>query len=105
VNWSPTPSAVPAPRHQACFSAFVAADEAFSVTPDVIRQGSNSTSAVWTERAFVRLATPIKEKLHDASLPPVIAPGSARPLGAATGATRGHSPMSHTAGQCDTRLL
>lgn len=63
---------VPAPRHQACFSAMLwLADEGFLRYADVIRQEGIDQCCL-TERAFVRLATPIKE-LHDASLPPVIA--------------------------------
>lgn len=63
---------VPAPRHQACFSAMLwLAEEGFLRYTDVIRQEAIDQCCL-TERAFVRLATPIKA-LHDDTLPPTIA--------------------------------
>lgn len=63
---------VPAPRHLACFSAMLwLADEGFLRYADSIRQEAIDQCCL-TERAFVRLATPIRE-LHDDALPPTIA--------------------------------
>lgn len=63
---------VPAPRHLACFSAMLwLADEGFLRYADVIRQEGIDQCCL-TKRAFVRLATPLKE-FHDDALPPSIA--------------------------------
>lgn len=63
---------VPSPRHLACFSAMLwLADEGFLRYADVIRQEGIDQGCL-TERAFVLLATPVKE-FHDDALPPSIA--------------------------------
>lgn len=63
---------VPAPRHLACFSAMLwLADEGFLRFGETIRQDAIDQCCL-TERAFVRLATPVKE-FHDHTLAPSIA--------------------------------
>ncbi|WP_022963172.1 hypothetical protein [Halopseudomonas pelagia] len=63
---------VPAPRHLACFSAMLwLADEGFLRYTEAIRQEAIDQCCL-TERAFVRLATPVKA-FHDDALPPSIA--------------------------------
>ncbi|GGC89725.1 hypothetical protein [Halopseudomonas salina] len=63
---------VPAPRHQACFSAMLwLAEEGFLRYTDVIRQEAIDQCCL-TERAFVLLSTPAKHML-DTNLPASIA--------------------------------
>tara|TARA_R110001592_G_scaffold108031_3_gene302231 strand:+ start:7668 stop:8108 length:441 start_codon:yes stop_codon:yes gene_type:complete len=59
---------VPAPRHQACFSAMLwLAEEGFLRYTDVIRQEAIDQCCL-TERAFVLLSSPAQD-LFDPSLP------------------------------------
>lgn len=63
---------VPAPRHQACYSAMLwLAEEGFLRYADVIRQ-DGLDQCYLSERAFVMLATPSREMM-DAQLPTSIA--------------------------------
>lgn len=63
---------VPAPRHQACFSAMLwLAEEGFLRYTDVIRQEAIDQCCL-TERAFVLLSSPL-EKMLDSDLPASVA--------------------------------
>tara|TARA_R110002051_G_scaffold91654_2_gene161386 strand:- start:1084 stop:1530 length:447 start_codon:yes stop_codon:yes gene_type:complete len=63
---------VPAPRHQACFSAMLwLAEEGFLRYTDVIRQEAIDQCCL-TERAFVLLSSPLESRV-DSGLPATVA--------------------------------